>query len=74
MERKDKVCKRMVSIFLNFSLACMNFLPDMRLRLTKNSASILSYSRCLDPNKKLVLISAIEEPPVGILNIGQTNS
>ena len=52
----------------------MNFLPEIRLRPTRNSASILSYSRRFDSNKKLVFIRAIEEPPVGILNIGHTNS
>ena len=51
----------------------MNFLPDIRLRLTRNSASSLSYSNLLDANKKLVFISAIADPPVGILNVGQAD-
>ena len=46
----------------------------MRLKLTRNSASVLSCSSRFDSKRKLVLIRAIEDPPVGILNMGHTNS
>ena len=50
----------------------MNLRPDIRLRAARNSASSLSYSSRFVANRKLVLISAITELPVGRRNVGQT--
>ena len=61
-------------ILRNFSLAYMNLRPEIKLRATRKSASIRSYSNRFCANKKLVLMSAMTELPVGSRKVGQTNS
>lgn len=52
----------------------MNLRPEIKLSATKKSASSLSCSSRFDAKRKLVLISAITELPVGRRNVGQTKS
>ena len=46
----------------------------MRLKATRKSASRRSYSHLFVAKRKLVLIRAITELPVGSLKVGQMNS
>lgn len=68
------VARRWDWILRSFSLAWINLRPDIRLRATRKSASSLSYSKRFVAKRKLVLIRAMTELPVGSLKVGHTNS